>query len=261
MPRILHLSDLHFGRERRELVRAVQTQARELAPDLIAISGDLTQRARRQELEAARRFVDELPAPVLVVPGNHDIPGVSVRRLTDPWSGWRRVFPAGTNAAFSGPGLSAIGANSVRIGGLYLDWSRGGLSETQVTQLAARIARAPRDDLRVLVLHHPLLLTREGRHRGLVGGASSALPRLANAGLDLALGGHVHLPYAGLAQRVVVAHAATGVSNRLVGAPNGFNLIDADAHSISVSHWFARNSRFEPGPPQIFPRRTADAVA
>ena len=255
MPRILHLSDLHFGRERADLVEAVLAQARHLAPDLVAISGDLTQRARRRERLAARRFVDALPAPVLLVPGNHDIPGVTPRRLLTPWQRWLRTFPDSIEPMLRGADFTAVGANSVRIGGPYLDWSRGGLDAAQVERLAQRLEATSPTDLRVLVLHHPLLLTDAGRHRGLVGGAAPALRRLARAGLDLALGGHVHLPYTGQVQGVVVAHAGTGVSDRLVGVANGFNLIHADRASILVEHWHAADGRFEPAGERRFPRR------
>jgi 3',5'-cyclic AMP phosphodiesterase CpdA len=256
MPRILHLSDLHFGRERPDLVAALLAQARHLAPDLVAISGDLTQRARRRELAAARRFVDALPPPVLVVPGNHDIPGVTPRRLLTPWRRWRRVFPDGFEPVLQGADFTVVGANSVRVGGPYLDWSRGRLDEAQVERLARRLEASAPADLRVLVLHHPLLLTDAGRHRGLVGGAALALRRLARAGLDLALGGHVHLPYAGRVNGVVVAHAGTSVSDRLVGAANGFNLLDADRARIVVEHWRAADDgRFVPDGRSSFPRR------
>jgi 3',5'-cyclic AMP phosphodiesterase CpdA len=255
MPRILHLSDLHFGRERADLVEALLRQARRLAPDLVAISGDLTQRARRRELAAARRFVDALPAPVLVVPGNHDIPGVTPRRLLTPWRRWLRAFPGSIEPVHQGADFTAVGANSVRIGGPYLDWSRGGLDAAQVERLAQRLEAAAPGDLRVLVLHHPLLLTAAGRHRGLVAGAAPALRRLARAGLDLALGGHVHLPYADQVQGVVVAHAGTGVSDRLVGVANGFNLVRADRASIVIEHWTAADGRFAPDAESRFPRR------
>lgn len=189
MPRILHLSDIHFGRERPALARHLLAQAAEMVPDLIAISGDLTQRARRHQLAAARAFVDALPAPVLVVPGNHDIPGISIRRLLDPWRRWRSDFFAETEPTFRGAGMTVLGANSVRIGGPYLDWSRGKLKPAQIDALAAKFSAASADDLRVLVMHHPLLLTEAARHRGLVGSAAQALQRLAAVGLDLALGG------------------------------------------------------------------------
>ena len=261
MIRIAHLSDLHFGSEQPLLVAALERQLHALQPNLVAISGDLTQRARRHELAAAARFVDRLPNPVLVVPGNHDIPGVTPRRFFDPWRGWHGHFPDGLEPTIEQDGFIAVGANSVRSWGPYLDWSRGRLRGAQIRRLAARIERAPPHLLRNLVAHHPLLLTRAGAGRGLVAGAQPALQRFAQAGLDLALGGHVHLGYAGIAGGVLVAHAATGVSNRLVGEANGFNLIEGHRHALSVVHWRWQGQDFRPHARRQFHRDGGDWLA
>jgi 3',5'-cyclic AMP phosphodiesterase CpdA len=245
MTRIVHLSDLHFGTEQPALVNALESQIHALAPDLVAVSGDLTQRARPRELAAAAAFIARLPEPVLTVPGNHDIPGVAPARFVDPWRGWLRHFPGGLEPEVEGSGFLAVGANSVRVGGPYLDWSRGRLGESQIVRLAARLGR-PGVGLRILVAHHPLLLTAAGAHRRLVGRSALALARLRETGLDLALGGHVHLGYAGIADGVVVAHAGTGVSSRLVGEHNGFNVIIGDPDFLSVEHWRWRGQVYAP---------------
>ena len=236
MIRIVHISDLHFGTEQADLVSALEAQIQALAPDLVAASGDLTQRARPRELAEAAAFIHRLPGPVLAVPGNHDIPGVTPARFVDPWRGWLRHFPGGMEPVVEGAGFLAVGANSVRSAGPYLDWSRGRLGEAQIARLAARLGRK-QGGLRILVAHHPLLLTPAGAHRGLVGRSELALARLRRAGLDLALGGHVHLGYAGVANGVVVAHAGTGVSDRLVGERNGFNVITGEDAALTVEHW------------------------
>ena len=245
MTRIVHISDLHFGTEQPGLVSALESHIHDLAPDLVAVSGDLTQRARPRELVAAAAFIGRLPQPVLTVPGNHDIPGVAPARFLDPWRGWLRHFPGGLEPEVEGPGFLAVGANSVRVGGPYLDWSRGRLGESQIARLAARLDRSGAG-LRILVAHHPLLLTAAGAHRRLVGRGALALARLRETGLDLALGGHVHLGYAGVAGGVVVAHAGTGVSSRLVGELNGFNLITGDPDVLSVEHWRWQGSAYAP---------------
>jgi 3',5'-cyclic AMP phosphodiesterase CpdA len=256
MSRIAHLSDLHFGREQPELVAALHRQLHRLRPDLVAISGDLTQRARPRELAAAADFVAALPTPVLVVPGNHDIPGVTPRRFFGRWHAWRRHFPYDLEPEVHGEGFSAIGANSVRAWGPYLDWSRGRLRAEQIRRLAARIAAIPDARLRILVAHHPLLTTPAGAHRGEVGGASDALSALARAELDLALGGHVHLAYVGIREGVLIAHAGTGVSDRLVGESNGFNVIEGDRRALEIRHWYWSGADFAPGACRSFRRAT-----
>ena len=253
MIRIVHISDLHFGTEQPALVTALEAQIHALAPDLVAASGDLTQRARPRELAAAAAFLDRLPRPVLTVPGNHDIPGVTPARFVDPWRGWLRHFPGGLEPVVDGAGFLAVGANSVRSGGPYLDWSRGRLGEAQIARLAAKLEQAG-GGLRILVAHHPLLLTPAGAHRGLVGRSDLALAKLRRAGLDLALGGHVHLGYAGIANGVVIAHAGTGVSNRLVGELNGFNVITGDGDALTVEHWRWRSDTYAPSAAARFER-------
>jgi 3',5'-cyclic AMP phosphodiesterase CpdA len=254
MTRIVHISDLHFGREQPQLVDALAECIDAMAPDLVAASGDLTQRARWHELRAAAAFLRRLPQPVLVVPGNHDIPGITPERLLNPWRRWLHQFPGTLEPLIEDGRFIALGANSVRSWGPYLDWSRGRLGRQQIDRLAARIRQTPTDRLRILVAHHPLLLTAAGARRGLVGRHQIALRSFARAGLDLALGGHVHRGYAGIAEGIVVAHAGTGVSNRLVGEPNGFNLISGDRRRLTVDHWQWTGDAFQPQTSQAFAR-------
>ncbi len=260
---ILHLSDLHFGRERPALVEAVLALARTLAPDLIAISGDLTQRARRRELEAAHAFLERLPRPLLLVPGNHDMPGWRLwERFGNPWGRWRARFGATLEPVVETPDLLAIGMNTARPGGPYRDWSRGCISSAQVARAEGLLAAAGPKPLRLLVAHHPLLLTPAAAHRGLLGNAAMALPRLRATGLDLALGGHVHLAYAGVAHGVVIAQAGTGTSDRLVGEPNSCNLISADGDQLTIARWQWQGERFAPATESRFLRQaTGWAVA
>src|SRR6188508_1698757 len=97
MRTIVHLSDLHFGASDPALVAAVLDEVRRLAPDVIAVSGDLTQRARHSQFRAARAFLEALPAPIVVVPGNHDVPLYNVfARFTDPLRGFRKHVARGT---------------------------------------------------------------------------------------------------------------------------------------------------------------------
>ena len=254
MTRIVHISDLHFGCAQPRLVAALESCINALAPDLVAVSGDLTQRARSHELLAALDFLGQLPEPVLIVPGNHDIPGITPARLLHPWRRWRSCFAGTLEPLVETNRFLALGANSVRAWAPCLDWSRGRLAHEQIDRLAARIQQAPTDRLRILVAHHPFLLTAARVRRGLVGNHRIALQKLTDAGLDVVLGGHLHLAYTGIAQGILVAHAGTGVSTSLMGEPNGFNVIRGDRRRLTVEHWQWNGHAFEPNSDHRFAR-------
>lgn len=245
MMRIVHISDLHFGREQPKLVAALSPQIHALEPDLVVVTGDLTQRARRRELAAAAEWIGGLPQPVLVVPGNHDIPGFHPGRFLSPWRGWHQHLVAGLDPVVETDELLALGVNTARSWGPYLDWSRGRFGAAQIDRLASRFAAA-RGRFRLLAAHHPVLLTPSAARRGLVGRSALALERLGRAGLDLVLGGHVHLAYAEAVGGIVIAHAGTTLSNRLVGEPNSFNLIAGDQRLLSVEQWWWIEGAFSP---------------
>jgi 3',5'-cyclic AMP phosphodiesterase CpdA len=87
MRTVVHLSDLHFGRTDQALIDPLLARVHSEKPDCVVVSGDLTQRARVQEFRAARAFLDRLPRPQVVVPGNHDVPLYRVlERMSRPLS-------------------------------------------------------------------------------------------------------------------------------------------------------------------------------
>lgn len=247
MIRIAQLADLHFGREVPAVVRALLADLRESAPTMIAVCGDLTQTATRAEFLAARAFLDELPAPALVVPGNHDLPGWRFwSRFTRPWRRWRHHL--GTDAAevltHTGDGLTAVGVNTARRWHWHHDWSRGRIDARQLTAVGAAFDATPRDDLRVVIAHHPFLLTEAALGRGLVGSSAAALRHLRHRA-DLLLGGHIHLAYSGVVDGLVVAHCGTAFSNRLKGEPNSYNLIEAEGDRLTVTIRRFDGTRFD----------------
>ena len=236
MIRIAHISDLHFGREIPGIVEALVAELNTDRPDLIAVSGDLTQRARVREFKAARLFFERLPQPLLVVPGNHDVPAYSLPlRFAAPWLRWKRWLSDELEPVVRGERYCAVGINSARRWGPYLDWSRGRINLEQLERAEAIFSKCAKE-LHIVVAHHPFLLTEAGVNRHTISRADLALPRLLKSQVDLLLGGHVHLAYSGVIGGMVVAQTGTSLSSRLKGEPNSFNRIRADGEMIEIDN-------------------------
>lgn len=254
----LHLSDTHFGTERRPVVEALLALAREQAVDRAILSGDITQRARSREFRAARAFVDRLGVPVLAIPGNHDLPLFNpLARVLHPYRRFAQTLGGRTTAEFDTPELLAIGVNTTR-------WWRhtdGVVDEAQIEHVAARLRRASPAQLRLVVTHQPVHVTRERDQHNRLHRAEAAIAAWSAAGADLVLGGHIHLPYfrslraqdLTLPRELWAVQAGTATSRRVrFEAPNSVNLIrrgaDRPAH-CTLERWdySARSRCFERG--------------
>lgn len=246
--RIAQISDLHSGREVPRIAEALLDDLRDARPTMVAVCGDLTQGARSREFLAAREFLDQLPAPALVVPGNHDLPGWRIwSRFLRPWLAWtRHIATTDTTTAtpLSVDGVVAVGVNTARQWSMHLDWSRGRINASQIAAVENVLRDTAPDTLRVVVAHHPFLLTMAGQRRGPLGRSTYALQRLRSCA-DLLLGGHVHLAYSGVVAGLVVAQSGTAFSDRLKGEPNGYNLIDGDRTQVTVTTRQWTGSRFD----------------
>src|SRR5215218_2034211 len=136
MRTIVHLSDLHFGRLDARVVEPLLAAIRDLSPELIAISGDLTQRARRTQFAAARAFIRSLEHPYLVVPGNHDVPLYDVaRRFLRPLARYKRFVAVDLEPAHVDGEIAVVGLNSAR----SLTFGRGRLNRPQIERAAERL--------------------------------------------------------------------------------------------------------------------------
>src|SRR6476659_4364619 len=129
MRTIVHLSDLHFGRVNPALLDPLRKTVKELEPDIVAISGDLTQRARSYQFQQARSFLDSLPKPQIVVPGNHDIPLHNVMaRFLEPLTKYKRYITEDLQPVYEDEEVAIVGVNTAR----SLVFKGGRINETQV---------------------------------------------------------------------------------------------------------------------------------
>jgi len=232
MTRVLHISDTHFGTEQAPVVQALLDLARRLAPDLVVLSGDITQRARARQFAAARQFVADLGFPVLAIPGNHDIPLFNIAaRMFNPYGGYKRAMGVNLEPVFSSDGLLVIGVNTTRPS----RHKNGVVSRAQVERVSARLWQARPGQLRVVVVHQPLRAIVEEDVSNLLIGRQVAIPAWVEAGADLVLGGHIHLPYVvplgePAGGQAWVVQAGTATSHRVRGGiPNSVNVIEHHA--------------------------------
>jgi 3',5'-cyclic AMP phosphodiesterase CpdA len=230
---LLQISDTHFGTEQARVADALATLARQQRPDVIVLSGDITQRATRAQFRAARDFMDRLGAPLLAIPGNHDLPLFDLwTRLRSPYARHIEAFGAVLEPVHATLGLLVVCVNTTRV------WRhhRGEISASQIERVARLLASAGDGQLRVVVVHQPAAVTRTQDTHNLLLGHAAALQRWAAAGADVVMGGHIHLPYVmalqGLARPMWVVQAGTAVSTRVrKGVPNSVNLLRWDARA------------------------------
>ncbi len=241
MRTIVHLSDVHFGRIDPVSVAPLASTIAAARPDLTVISGDLTQRARNGQFRAARAFLDALPAPVLVVPGNHDVPlwNVTARFLT-PLGRYKRHITADLSPVYRDEEIVVAGVNTAR----SLTIGEGRIAMSQVRDIVAALDLAPKPAIRIVVTHHPFDLPPGVGEQRLLGRAYPAMAALAAAGADLFLAGHLHLSHIGhSAERYRIAgHSALivqagTVSTRSRGEQPSFNILRIERPRISIGRF------------------------
>ncbi|MEA3207524.1 MAG: hypothetical protein QOE70_581 [Chthoniobacter sp.] len=262
MRTLVHLSDLHFGRTDPVLVAAVRTRVRELDPDIVAISGDLTQRARPGQFKEARAFLETLPGQVIVVPGNHDVPLWNVfARFCFPLANYRRYITRDLAPFYDGGEVIVAGINTAR----SLVWKGGRISVEQAEAARAQLCRFDDSVVKIVVTHHPFDVAETYRARELVGRARMAMEKLAECGADVLLAGHLHEAYTGgTANRyqirghsALVVQAGTATSTRLRHSANSFNVLRIDAPRVAVQilSWNPDARQFTPSESKLYEHR------
>ena len=246
MRTIAQISDLHFGSHDPAIARCLLESIGEAKPDLVVLSGDLTQRARHSEFTLARLFVEQIKQPVLIVPGNHDIPLYNLlHRFLSPLEKFRRhIAPAAlSDDWYCDKELAVLGLNTAR----SLTWKSGRVSFNQMALIRRAFSAVPQTAWKVVVTHHPVAAAHGEARIEVAGRSLLALRAIADAGVHLLLSGHHHRPASGhidtelvLNNSVLVVHAGTAVSTRTRAQEgNSYNLICLDgAHAtIDIVEW------------------------
>jgi 3',5'-cyclic AMP phosphodiesterase CpdA len=259
MRTVAHLSDLHFGRVDHTLLEPLRRSVTALEPHVVVVSGDLTQRAKPEQFREARRFLDTLPSPQIVVPGNHDVPLYNVfQRFFAPLAKFRRYISADPAPSYIDEEIAVVGVNTAR----SLVFKGGRINDEQVETLRAKLCNLDESVTKMVVTHHPFDLPEHWDSSDIVGRARMAMEALERCGVDLLLAGHVHMSdasdttetYKIGGHTALVVQAGTATSTRGRGETNSFNALRVAAHEVTVERyaWDPAALEFKPAKRETF---------
>lgn len=244
MKTIAHISDLHFGRVDSAIAQGLVDDLGVRSPTVLVASGDFTQRATARQFAEARGYLQRLPSPQIVVPGNHDIPlWNAFDRFLRPLARYRRFITDDLQPSFEDDGLFVLGLRSAR----SFTRTSGWLSGAQLSAAETRLCAVPEGRFKVLVTHHPFIPAPRDPDGDIVRGGRHALDRFERRGVDMLLAGHLHLAYhddvrshhKAVRRSILSVQAGSAVSTRLRGEPNAYNwiTISHDLVTVAVRAW------------------------
>jgi 3',5'-cyclic AMP phosphodiesterase CpdA len=240
MRKLVHLSDIHFGEIDYALVDRVVEEVNRIGPDIVIVSGDLTQRAKGEQFIEARGFLDQLPKPQIVVPGNHDVPLYNLfDRFVNPLKKYCTYITPDLEPFFADEEMAVIGINTAR----SLTIKDGRINDEQVENIREKMCALDEKMLKVIVTHHPFDVPEGHDEDDIVGRAHKVMPRIAACGADVFLAGHLHRSHTSESVRrykletghsALIVQAGTATSTRGRGEPNSFNLLEFEHPNLSV---------------------------
>jgi 3',5'-cyclic AMP phosphodiesterase CpdA len=240
MRKIVHLSDLHFGTADLAVAEMAAAKIDDIGPDVLVVSGDLTQRARSREFREARQFLDRLPGPQIIVPGNHDVPLYNVfARFFEPLKKYQKYITREMRPTYIDDELAIVGINTAR----SFTIKAGRISEEQIAFVDSVMSGLGDHLLKVIVTHHPFDLPEGFSDDDIVGRAQKAMPRIAASGADVFLAGHLHVSHITTTAKrykldtghsALVIQAGTATSARVRGEAHSFNVIEYSDPDLCV---------------------------
>jgi 3',5'-cyclic AMP phosphodiesterase CpdA len=263
VPTLLHISDLHFGPNHlADRAAALRLLVEKRRPDWVVVSGDLTRRAKAGQFREARAFIDSLSAPVLAVPGNHDVPLFRVwERALAPFWAWRRHFSPELEPTLSDDEVAIVGVNSA------FNWTftAGRISRRRRERLREQLEACDASCYRVVVIHHNLVAAEHLEHFPRPPRAAAETLRLLDeSGADLVLGGHAHQSFVATASDgaapAVLLYSGTASCSRGRGVERGQNTchwieIGARDTRVEFLRWEPEVAGFEAREERRYPRR------
>ncbi len=250
MKSIAHISDIHFGTEEKTIAAGLIEDINHLSPDLIVVSGDLTQRARTNQFKAAKAFLEKLKSKKLIVPGNHDIPLYDFfRRFLFPLTRYTKIITEDLSPLYEDDEIVVLGINSAR----SLTWKNGRISIEQMNGIEEKLCVIDDSKFKVIATHHPFIPPPGEPGIELVGRSVKALRFIDECKVDLLLAGHLHHGYSGdvrayypkTQRSVISAQAGTAISNRIREEPNAFNFISIDKTFFTIEIRIWNGKEFE----------------
>ena len=234
--RLIHISDVHFGREDRAALEQVADFTGRVKPDAVILAGDITQKGRRSEFEAAREWLLSLNVPVIAAPGNHDTPLIDMTaRVLRPFARYEK-YMEGMDAVdrlieLRGGSVRIAAINSARGVQRRLNWADGVIDLEDLETALELLAGGPEDAWRLLICHHPLDEPGMSQVSVETKRGDDALKLCAKAHVDAILTGHIHDAFAHAitnVRRPLVQMGSGTLSTRLRGTPPSFCVLQLD---------------------------------